>query len=208
MEGRNIAIEQRFSEGKYERLPALAADLVRVRVNVIVTYGTVPTQAAMHATTTIPIVMANSVFPVETGLVASLAQPGGNVTGVAAFGPEQGGKALAIFKEAVPGLSRLGVFWDPENPAAVIMWRQTQVDARALGGRAAVTVSRRGGQAPDSSSGQAAPGPQAWTISGLWVPMSVRSCHSDRRSKRPRRARTSTDTPSRRSCPPTVNSSS
>jgi putative ABC transport system substrate-binding protein len=133
VEGQNMALEYRFTGGGYDPLPELAADLVRVRVNVIVTYGTVTTQAAMHVTTTIPIVMANSVFPVETGLVASLAQPGGNVTGVAAFGPEQVGKALAILKEAVPGLSRLGVFWDPENPAAVIMWRQTQVDARALG---------------------------------------------------------------------------
>ena len=133
VEGQTMALEYRFAGGCYAPIPELAADLVRLRVDVIVTYGTVVTQAAMHATTTIPIVMANSVFPVETGLVASLAQPGGNVTGVASFGPEQVGKGVEFLKEAMPGLSRLGVFWDPENPAAVIMWRQRQVTARALG---------------------------------------------------------------------------
>ena len=133
VEGQTMAVEWRFSGGGYDPIPELAADLVRLKVDVIVTYGTVVTQAAMHATTTIPIVMANSVFPVETGLVASLARPGGNVTGVAAFGPEQGAKALEFLKEVVPGLSRLGLFWDPENPAAVIMWRHMQGDARALG---------------------------------------------------------------------------
>src|SRR5262245_61301853 len=106
VEGQTMALEWRFSGGRYDPIPELAADLVRLKVDVIVTYGTVVTQAAMHATTTIPIVMANSVFPVETGLVASLARPGGNVTGVAGFGPEQGGKALEFLKEAVPGLSR------------------------------------------------------------------------------------------------------
>ena len=94
VEGQNMAVEYRFAGGRYEPVPELAADLVRLRVDVIVTYGTVTTQAARHATTTIPIVMANSVFPVETGLVASLAQPGGNVTGVASIGPEQVGKQL------------------------------------------------------------------------------------------------------------------
>jgi putative ABC transport system substrate-binding protein len=133
VEGQNMAVEYRFAGGRYDPLPALAADLVRLRVDVIVTYGTVVTQAAMRATTTIPIVMANSAFPVETGLVASLAQPGGNVTGVADFGPEQAGKALDLLKEAVPGLSRVGVLWDPENPAAVVSWRHRQVAARALG---------------------------------------------------------------------------
>jgi putative ABC transport system substrate-binding protein len=133
VEGQNLAVEYRFAGGRYDPLPELAADLVRLRVDVIVTYGTVVTQAAMHATTTIPIVMANSPFPVETGLVASLAQPGGNVTGVAALGPGQVGKGVEFLKEAVPGLSRLGVFLDPENPASSILWQRMQVAARALG---------------------------------------------------------------------------
>ncbi len=133
VEGQTMALEYRFAGGRYDGLPELAADLVRLGVDVIVTYGTVVTQAAMHATTTIPIVMANTAFPVELGLVASLARPGGNVTGVAYSGPELAGKQLELLKEAVPSLSRVGVFRDPENPAAAIGWQQIQDDARALG---------------------------------------------------------------------------
>jgi putative tryptophan/tyrosine transport system substrate-binding protein len=113
--GENVVIEYRFANGEMERLPALAADLVRLGVNVIVTGANPNTAAAMKATTTIPIVMTNSIDPVGTGLVASLARPGGNVTGFAQdTGGEIYGKRLELLKETVPNLSRVGILWNPD----------------------------------------------------------------------------------------------
>ena len=113
--GENVAIEYRFANGEMERLPALAADLVRLGVDVIVTGTNSNTVAAMTATKTIPIVMTNSADPVSDGLVASLARPGGNVTGLAAdTGDEIHGKRLALLKETLPNLSRVGVLWNPD----------------------------------------------------------------------------------------------
>src|SRR6266446_704997 len=113
--GENVAIEYRFANGELERLPALAADLVRLGVDVIVTGSNPNTVAAMKATTTIPIVMTNSVDPIGTGLVASLARPGGNVTG---FSSDTGGeiyaKRLELLKDALPNLSRVGILWNPD----------------------------------------------------------------------------------------------
>ncbi len=113
--GENVVIEYRFANGEMERLPALAAGLVRLGVDVIVT-GTNPnTVAAMKATTTIPIVMTNSIDPIGTGLVASLARPGGNVTGFTAdTGDEIFGKRLELLKETLPNLSRMGILWNPD----------------------------------------------------------------------------------------------
>jgi ABC-type uncharacterized transport system substrate-binding protein len=113
--GENVVIEYRFADGEMERLPALAAGLVRLGVDVIVT-GTNPnTVAAMKATTTIPIVMTNSIDPIGTGLVASLARPGGNVTGFTAdTGDEIFGKRLELLKETLPNLSRVGILWNPD----------------------------------------------------------------------------------------------
>jgi|RhiMethySRZTD1v2_1073278.scaffolds.fasta_scaffold422971_1 putative tryptophan/tyrosine transport system substrate-binding protein len=113
VEGQNLVIEQRYAEGDDERLPALAAELVRLRVDVLVTIFTRAALAAKDATTTIPIVMSGVSKPVERGLVASLAHPGGNLTGLA-NNPGQGfsGKQIELLKEAVPTLSRVGVFWD------------------------------------------------------------------------------------------------
>ncbi len=109
-EGKNIAIEYRFGENKgSERLPELAADLVRLKVDLIVVSATPPALAAKSATTTIPIVMANVGDPVGAGLVASLARPGGNITGLSSFGPELNGKRLEILKDAIPKLARVGV---------------------------------------------------------------------------------------------------
>ena len=108
--GENVAIEYRFANGQMERLPALAADLVRLGVDVIVTWVNPNTVAAMKATTTIPIVMSNSVDPVGTGLVASLARPGGNVTGLATdAGGEILGKRFELLEETKPNLSRAGI---------------------------------------------------------------------------------------------------
>jgi len=109
IEGQNIAIEYRFSELKAERLPELAADLVRLNVDLIVTTGEPPARAAKSATTTIPIVMANSGDPVGSGFVASLARPGGNVTGLSNLGPELNSKRLEVLKDAIPKLARVGL---------------------------------------------------------------------------------------------------
>jgi ABC-type uncharacterized transport system substrate-binding protein len=113
IEGQNLVLEGRFARGQSERLPALAAELVQLGVDVIVTITTPAAFAAKDATTTIPIVMAGVRRPVESGLVASLAQPGGNLTGLDnSPGPGSGGKQLELLKEAVPAISHVGVFWD------------------------------------------------------------------------------------------------
>jgi putative tryptophan/tyrosine transport system substrate-binding protein len=110
IEGENIRIEWRHAEGKFERLPSLAAELVRLKVEVIVTGGGNATRAAREATSTIPIVMAQSGDPVAEGFVTSLAQPGGNITGLSRLSPELDGKKLDLLKEIVPKLSRVAVF--------------------------------------------------------------------------------------------------
>src|SRR5258705_11806940 len=113
--GETVAIESRFAEGEMERLPALAADLVRLGVDVIVTGVNPNTVAAMKATTTIPIIMTNSADPVSAGLVASLARPGGNVTGFAQdTGGETHAKRLELLKDTLPNLSRVGILWNPD----------------------------------------------------------------------------------------------
>jgi putative ABC transport system substrate-binding protein len=133
-EGHTIAIEGRYAEGDLERLPALAAELVRLHVDVIVANGTPATQAAKQATSTIPIIMTGlGGNPVDTGLVASLARPEGNVTGVAGFGTELWGKRLELFKEAVPRLSHLAILWNPANPGNALCVKQIQVVTLAMG---------------------------------------------------------------------------
>lgn len=115
VEGRNIVIEARFAEGKTEQLPALAADLVRLKVDLIATSTTPAALAAKQATTTIPIVIGFAADPVGSGIVASLAHPGGNITGWTHQGLELRGKYLELLKEAVPSATRFGVFWNPAN---------------------------------------------------------------------------------------------
>jgi len=121
--GKNIVIEYRFADGEVQRLPALAADMVRLGVDVIVSGNSQSTIAAMKATTTIPIVMTSSANPVSVGLIASLARPGGNVTGFSVDGGNEGeiqGKRLGLLKETLPNLTRVGVLWNPDgapNPA-------------------------------------------------------------------------------------------
>lgn len=141
--GQNIAIESRWAEGKFERLPDLAAELVRLKVDVIVASVTQASLAAKHATGTIPIVMVGVGDPVGSGLVASLARPGGNVTGPSSMLAEVSGKQLALLKEAVPKASTVTVLWNPANPvwqAAAL--RQTQVTASALGLRLQLVEAR------------------------------------------------------------------
>ncbi len=117
VEGQNLNIEFRWPEGQYDRLPVLAAELVALKVDLIVTYGTPGIQAAKRATSTIPIVMAASGDAVATGLIASLARPGGNLTGFTYFSPELNAKRLELLKEVLPRLRRTAVLVNPDNPA-------------------------------------------------------------------------------------------
>ena len=135
IEGQNIAIEYRYAEGKVDRFPELAAELVRLKVDIIVAVGDRGIGAAKKATKTIPIVMTGGGFdPVEAGVVESLARPGGNVTGITNLGPELGGKRLELLKEAVPKLARVAVLYDPTAPNAVREQKEVlPVAARALG---------------------------------------------------------------------------
>ena len=131
VEGQSIALEYRHAEGKLERLPALAAELVRLNVEVILADGPA-VQAAQHATKTIPIVFPNAFDPVSGGLVASLARPGGNTTGVSLQGPELMGKRLELLKEAVPGVTRIAYLWHAMQHSARAL-QETETAARALG---------------------------------------------------------------------------
>ena len=115
LEGKNLVIESRWAEGKFDRLPELAAELVRLNVDVILTTGTPGIRAAKNATTTIPIVMVTSGDPVGFGFVASLARPGGNITGSSTFGPELSAKRLELLKETLPRTQRVAVLFNPDN---------------------------------------------------------------------------------------------
>ena len=117
VEGTNISIEYRFADGRYERLSDLAAELVRSKVNLIVTHGTPGSLAAKGATTTIPIVMASIGDPVATGVVASVARPGGNITGQSFFNPELSAKRIELLKEVMPRLTQVAVILNADNPA-------------------------------------------------------------------------------------------
>jgi len=130
-EGQDYVLELRHAEGRNERLPALAEELVRLEVDVILTGGIAGIGAARNATTTIPIVFAATGDPVGAGLVASLARPGGNVTGLSSNAPELSGKRLELLKQAVPGLSRVAVLWNQSSGGR--SFAQTEVAAQAFG---------------------------------------------------------------------------
>ena len=135
VEGKNISIEYRYADGRPDVLPDLAADLVRLNVDIIVASVSTDALAAKHATTTIPIVMASAGDPVASGLVESLAQPGGNITGLSQIAPELAGKRLQLLKEMLPMLSRVAVLWNSQNTGAssALTWREIQLPARELG---------------------------------------------------------------------------
>jgi putative ABC transport system substrate-binding protein len=132
VEGKNIVIESRWAEGKIERLPELAAELVRLKVDVIVTSSAAPTRAAKEATTTISIVMANDNDPVGSGHVASLARPGGNVTGLSTLAPELSGKQLELLKEIVPRLTRVAVLGNSTNSGNAQLLKEVELAAKAF----------------------------------------------------------------------------
>jgi putative tryptophan/tyrosine transport system substrate-binding protein len=133
VEGRNILIEYRWAEGQYERFPALIAELIALKVDVIVTAGTPAALAVKKATTSIPLVMAAVGDPIGVGLVASLARPGGNVTGLSAIAPELEGKRLELLREVVPKLSSIAVLWNPDNPFHAGSLKETRAAAQVLG---------------------------------------------------------------------------
>ena len=133
VEGRNIALERRAAVETPDQLPNVAAELVRLKVDVLVTLGTPATRAAKQATQTIPIVMIAVADPRQTGLVASFARPGGNITGLTIVGPELAAKRLQLLKEVVPGVSRVAFLWNPANPGTAINFESAQAGARSLG---------------------------------------------------------------------------
>jgi putative tryptophan/tyrosine transport system substrate-binding protein len=132
MEGRTVAIEVRWAEGRSERFAEIAAELVRLKVDVIFTYATLPVLALKQATSVIPIVFASAADPVGTGLVASLARPGGNVTGLSNQQADTAAKRLELLREVIPGLARLAILANVGNPAAVLDMREIQAAARTL----------------------------------------------------------------------------
>ena len=133
IDGRNLAIEVRWAEGRTERFAEIAAELVRLKVDVILTHNTPPVLAAKQATSVIPIVFASAGDPVGTGIVASLARPGGNVTGLSSQTSDTAGKRLQLLREIVPGLRRLGIIGNAGNPLTVLEINEVQAAARTLG---------------------------------------------------------------------------
>jgi putative ABC transport system substrate-binding protein len=132
-EGRNLIVERRYARGQAERFKEFAAEMARLNVDIVVVVTTPAALAVMNATKTIPIVHPNAIDPLNTGLIASLAHPGGNLTGGAQLTAEASAKRLEILKRVVPGLSRAAALWNPGNPALVFSWKETQGAARALG---------------------------------------------------------------------------
>jgi len=133
IEGKNITIEYRFAQEKADRLRGLATELVNLKVDLIVTGGPTATRAAQQATRTLPVVMAWGGDPVEARFVASLAQPGSNITGLTSMATELGSKRLGLLKEAVPHISRVAVLWNPSHSEASASFRETEGATRALG---------------------------------------------------------------------------
>jgi putative ABC transport system substrate-binding protein len=134
VEGKTIVIEYRSAEGAFDRLPDLAAELVRLDVNLIVAAGgSVAIVAAKNATSTIPIIMTGTIDPIASGFIASLARPGGNITGLTVGGPELYGKRLELLKETVRRLSRVAVFWGRTSPAEPLYLKEMHASAQALG---------------------------------------------------------------------------
>src|SRR4030095_6082078 len=133
IEGGNLVVQYRSADGRPERLAALAIELVRAKVDLIVPRGTPATQAAKNATGTTPLVVAGCVSPVESGLVKSLSHPGGNVTGLSSVTADLTAKRVEFIKETVPGVKRIGGLTNLSNPDSAISWKQTERDGRSLG---------------------------------------------------------------------------
>jgi putative ABC transport system substrate-binding protein len=149
VEGRSIRIEYQFGDGQFDRLGELASELVRLQVDVIVTVDTPPTQAVKQATSTIPIVVAVSADPVGAGLVASLAHPGGNITGLSLLAPETDEKNLEILKELLPKAERVAMIWDPNNRGMTLRFLAIQAAGHKLG----LSIQSIAAPSPDELAG-------------------------------------------------------
>jgi putative tryptophan/tyrosine transport system substrate-binding protein len=133
VDGKNIVIEYRYADNKFDRLPALADELVNLKVDVLLTPSTIEALAAKNATRMIPIVFLSAADPIVSGLVDSLARPGGNITGLTNISGVLAGKQLELLKETMPKLSRVAVLWDPKAPGSAQQWKESQLPARELG---------------------------------------------------------------------------
>jgi putative ABC transport system substrate-binding protein len=147
-EGQGVVIEERWADGNADRLPDLAAELVALKADVIVTQGSPATRVVKSATATIPIVMVNTTDPVGQGFVASLGRPGGNITGSADFAGELSAKRLELLKETLPKLSRVAILFDPAHPAHAVEVRTTREAAQALGIRLELVEATASGDFP------------------------------------------------------------
>jgi putative ABC transport system substrate-binding protein len=148
-EGRNIVIEYRYAEGRVERLPGLAAELVRLKMDIIAAETTPTSLAVKHATATIPIVMTLVADPVESGLISSLARPGGNITGLSLQLPDIAAKRLQLLREVVPGVSRVGILWNSASPITPHQFRAAEAAAQILG----IQLESLGVRAPEDFEG-------------------------------------------------------
>jgi putative tryptophan/tyrosine transport system substrate-binding protein len=166
LEGQNILIEYRWAEGQYERFPPLIAELIALKVDVIVTAGTPASLAVKRATTSVPVVMVAVGDPVATGLVASLARPGGNVTGLTSTAEETEGKRCELLKEMIPKLSLVAVLWNPDNPVLLLTLKEIRVAAQVLGIRVQVFEARNPGEIEGSFKTIAGEKPGALLVMG------------------------------------------
>ena len=184
IEGQNIAIEWRSAEGKYGQLPALAADLVRLKVDVIVANVTRATLAAKQVTATIPIVMMVAADPVGGGLVPNLARPGGNITGLSILLPDISAKRLQLLTEAVPRVSRVAVLWSPGTPVGLLGFEHTNAVSagleprrrRALAWQSAAVAAAVGGALAAAGAIYFLAGPRGWRCSRRLHRRSCSSC--------------------------------
>ena len=166
VEGQNIVIEYRWAEGNYERFPALIAEFLAQRVEVIVTAGTPASLAVKKATTSVPLVMVAVGDPVATGLVASLARPGGNITGLTSTSEELEGKRLELLRQIIPKLSHVAVFRNPENPTLLTSLREMRAAAQVLGIRVQVLEVRTSGELEETFKAIVSERPGALLVMG------------------------------------------
>ena len=185
VEGRDIVIEYRWAEGDYERFPALVAELIAAGVDVIVTAGTPAAFAVKHATSSIPCVMVAVGDPVGTGLVASLARPGGNLTGLTSIAPDLEGKRLALLREMIPALSHFAMLWNPLNAFHDAAIKGAQAAADALQMKMLSLGVRTLQELDDAFAAMAAERPGALVVGGSSVPSRSRSHHELRQTTTP-----------------------
>jgi ABC-type uncharacterized transport system substrate-binding protein len=185
IEGRNVTIEYRWADGRFDQLPELAADLIRLKVDVIVAAVTQASLAAKKATAIIPIVMVAVSDPVGSGLVASLARPGANITGTSSMTAEVVGKQLELLKETLPKISRVAALWNPANPVfQAVQLRETKVAARALGVQLQILEARDADEIDRAFAAMAREGTRALVVLGDPVFISHRKRIADLAAKR------------------------